>query len=211
MELIINDVKLEGDLMDADFMEKFEQSMIKMRDTAQAKKRENFPTAAANYRAQSEVVNVCFDEIFGAGTADRLFHGKMNVMEHLKAIEKVSEWAASERKTLNDFTNRYTQRQQAATRQMQTAQFVSQQHGHGAVAEARGYGAGEEGDHRLRKSGGGHIPIPGRPPQQGVPNTAAHGAGLVSGLPEGGAADPYRGGHLIPIHLLSPFWYLLLA
>lgn len=123
MELIINDVKLEGDLMDADFMEKFEQSMIKMR--------ENFPTAAANYRAQCEVVNVCFDEIFGAGTADRLFHGKMNVMEHLKAIEKVSEWAASERKTLNDFTNRYTQRQQAATRQMQTAQFVSQQHGHG--------------------------------------------------------------------------------
>ena len=109
MELIINDVKLEGDLMDADFMEKFEQSMIKMRDTAQAKKRENFPTAAANYRAQCEVVNVCFDEIFGAGTADRLFHGKMNVMEHLKAIEKVSEWAASERKTLNDFTNRYTQ------------------------------------------------------------------------------------------------------
>ena len=93
MELIINDVKLEGDLMDADFMEKFEQSMIKMRDTAQAKKRENFPTAAANYRAQCEVVNVCFDEIFGAGTADRLFHGKMNVMEHLKAIEKVSEWA----------------------------------------------------------------------------------------------------------------------
>lgn len=131
MELIINDVKLEGDLMDADFMEKFEQSMIKMRDTAQAKKRENFSTAAANYRAQCEVVDVCFDEIFGAGTADRLFHGKMNVMEHLKAIEKVSEWAASERKTLNDFTNRYTQRQQAATRQMQTAQFVSQQHGHG--------------------------------------------------------------------------------
>ena len=127
MELIINDVKLEGDLMDADFMEQLEQSMSKMRDTAQATQRENFPTAPA----QCEVVNVCFDEIFGAGTADRLFHGKMNVMEHLKAIEKVSEWAASERKTLNDFTNRYTQRQQAATRQMQTAQFVSQQHGHG--------------------------------------------------------------------------------
>lgn len=67
MELIINDVKLEGDLMDADFMEKFEQSMIKMRDTAQAKKRENFPTAAANYRAQCEVVNACFNEISAPG------------------------------------------------------------------------------------------------------------------------------------------------
>ena len=131
MDLIINGIKLEGDLMDADFMEKFESSMIKMRDSAQAKKRETFPTAAANYRAQCEVVNTCFDEIFGAGTAQKLFGGKMNVMEHLKAIEKVSEWAAGERKTLNDFTNRYTQRQQNAVRNMQTAQFVSQQHGHG--------------------------------------------------------------------------------
>lgn len=131
MDLIINGIKLEGDLMDADFMEKFESSMIKMRDSAQAKKRENFPTAAANYRAQCEVVNTCFDEIFGAGTAQKLFGGKMSVMEHLKAIEKVSEWAAGERKILNDFTNRYTQRQQNAVRNMQTAQFVSQKHGKG--------------------------------------------------------------------------------
>lgn len=131
MDLIINGIKLEGDLMDADFMEKFESSMIKMRDSAQAKKRETFPTAAASYRAQCEVVNTCFDEIFGAGTAQKLFGGKMNVMEHLKAIEKVSEWAAGERKTLNDFTNRYTQRQQNAVRNMQTAQFVSQKHGKG--------------------------------------------------------------------------------
>lgn len=131
MDLIINGIKLEGDLMDADFMEKFESSMIKMRDSAQAKKREALPTAAANYRAQCEVVNTCLDEIFGAGTAQKLFGGKMNVMEHLKAIEKVSEWAAGERKTLNDFTNRYTQRQQNAVRNMQTAQFVSQKHGKG--------------------------------------------------------------------------------
>lgn len=131
MELIINNVKLEGDLMDADFMEKFETAMVKMRDSALEAKRRSFPTAAANYRAQCEVVNTCFDEIFGAGTAVKLFGGKMNVMDHLKAIEKVSDWAAGERKTLNDFTNRYTQRQQNAVRNMQTAQFVSQKHGKG--------------------------------------------------------------------------------
>lgn len=131
MELIINNVKLEGDLMDADFMEKFETAMVKMRDSALEVKRQSFPTAAANYRAQCEVVNTCFDEIFGAGTAVKLFGGKMNVMDHLKAIEKVSEWAAGERKALNDLTNRYTQRQQNAVRNMQTAQFVSQKHGKG--------------------------------------------------------------------------------
>lgn len=131
MELIINNVKLEGDLMDVDFMEKFETAMVKMRDSALEAKRQSFPTAAANYRAQCEVVNTCFDEIFGAGTAVKLFGGKMNVMDHLKAIEKVSEWAAGERKALNDLTNRYTQRQQNAVRNMQTAQFVSQKHGKG--------------------------------------------------------------------------------
>ena len=131
MELIINNVKLEGDLMDADFMEKFETAMVKMRDSALGAKRQSFPTAAANYRAQCEVVNTCFDEIFGAGTAVKLFGGKMNVMDHLMAIEKVSEWAAGERKALNDLTNRYTQRQQNAARNMQTAQFVSQKHGKG--------------------------------------------------------------------------------
>lgn len=131
MELIINNVKLEGDLMDADFMEKFETAMVKMHDSALEAKRQSFPTAAANYRAQCEVVNTCFDEIFGAGTAVKLFGGKMNVMDHLKAIEKVSEWAAGERKALNDLTNRYTQRQQNAVRNMQTAQFVSQKHGKG--------------------------------------------------------------------------------
>lgn len=131
MELIINNVKLEGDLMDADFMEKFETAMVKMRDSALEAKRQSFPTTAANYRAQCEVVNTCFDEIFGAGTAVKLFGGKMNVRDHLMAIEKVSEWAAGERKALNDLTNRYTQRQQNAVRNMQTAQFVSQKHGKG--------------------------------------------------------------------------------
>lgn len=131
MELIINNVKLEGDLMDADFMEKFETAMVKMRDSALEAKRQSFPTAAANYRAQCEVVNTCFDEIFGAGTAVKLFGSKMNVMDHFMAIEKVSEWTAGERKALNDLTNRYTQRQQNAVRNMQTAQFVSQKHGKG--------------------------------------------------------------------------------
>lgn len=131
MELIINNVKLEGDLMDADFMEKFETAMVKMRDSALEAKRQSFPTAAANYRAQCEVVNTCFDEIFGAGTAVKLFGGKMNVMDHFMAIEKVSEWTAGERKALNDLTNRYTQRRQNAVRNMQTAQFVSQKHGKG--------------------------------------------------------------------------------
>ena len=130
MDLIINGVTLQGDLMDADFMDLFESSMMEMRDKAQAAKTAGYTRASEHYRAQCEVTNECFDKIFGEGTAERLFEGRMNVMEHLEAMEQVNEWAASERKRLNDFTNKYTQRQQAAIRQQQAQQFVSVKGGH---------------------------------------------------------------------------------
>lgn len=94
MQLIINGVTLDGDLMDADFMEKFESSMIKMRDSALASKAVSYHSAAEAYRAQCNVVDTCFDDIFGPGTAAAIFKGKTNVREHLLAIEQVNEWAA---------------------------------------------------------------------------------------------------------------------
>ena len=129
MELIINNVKLEGDVMDADFIEKFEISMRKMHDAALESKTKHFETIADNYRAQCDIVNTCFDDIFGAGTAAKLFGGKANVREHLLAIDAVGKWSAAERKALNDLTNRYTQRQQAAINQ--PVQIVSHKHGQG--------------------------------------------------------------------------------
>ena len=131
MQLIINGVTLDGDLMDADFMEKFESSMTKMRDSALASKAVSYHSAAEAYRAQCNVVDTCFDDIFGPGTAAAIFKGKTNVREHLLAIEQVNEWAARERKELNDLTNKYTQRQQAAVNNARTAQFVSHKHGKG--------------------------------------------------------------------------------
>ena len=130
MDLIINGVTLTGDLMDADFMDAFEGAMLEMRDKAQAAKTAGYTRASDHYRAQCEVTNECLDKIFGEGTSEKLFGGRMNVMEHLEAMEQVNEWAMTERKRLNDFTNKYTQRQQAAIRQQQAQQFVSGKGGH---------------------------------------------------------------------------------
>lgn len=135
MDLIINNVKLDGDLMDADFMERYEAAMIKMSDAAQANRGAKMPSVAAQYRAQCEVIRACFDDIFGTGTSCTLFGEKMNVMDHMKALETLSQWAVDSRKAFNDFTNRYTQRQNNAAAQQrrqvqqQTAQFVSSKHG----------------------------------------------------------------------------------
>lgn len=131
MDIVLNGVTLQGDYMDADFMEVFEAAMREVITTAEAKKREQFPTVAAAFRAQCEVVDTCLDKIFGEGTAAKVFQGKMNVREHFQAIEDLGSWAAGERKNFNDFTNRYTQRQRASMQQTRAQQFVGNPHGKG--------------------------------------------------------------------------------
>ena len=52
-------------------------------------------------------------------------------MIHLKAVEDLTNWAQGERKKLNDFTNKYTQRQNAAVKrqQAQAQQFIDRKNG----------------------------------------------------------------------------------
>ena len=131
MDIVLNGVTLQGDYMDADFMEVFESAMRDVIATSEARKREQFPTVAAAFRAQCEAVDDCIDKIFGAGTAAKVFQGKANVREHFQAIEDLGTWAASERKNFNDFTNRYTQRNRAAMQQTRAQQYVGNTHGKG--------------------------------------------------------------------------------
>ena len=51
--------------------------------------------------------------------------------ENLKAVEDLTNWAQGERKKLNDFTNKYTQRQNAAVKrqQAQAQQFIDRKNG----------------------------------------------------------------------------------
>ena len=69
------------------------------------------------------MVNLYFNEIFGEGTADKIFAGKEKLMVHLQAVATLTDWGNAEKKRLNDFTNKYTQRQ-AAQVQRQKAQMA---------------------------------------------------------------------------------------
>ena len=79
---------------------------------------------------------------------------------------------------------------------------VPQKDGDGAVPEAGGEGPGKEGQDLLRQGRGGHIPVPGGPPQQGVPDAAPHREGLRASPPQSPAAGAHRLRHLIPVHFL---------
>ena len=103
--------------------------MQKKAAESQGKKYTSF---ADSIREQCATVDEYFDDIFGEGTAARVFEGaEQHLMIHLKAVEDLTNWAQGERKKLNDFTNKYTQRQNAAVKrqQAQAQQFIDRKNG----------------------------------------------------------------------------------
>ena len=106
----INGVTLQGDFMDADFMDVFEPAIYKMQKGIDAGKTMQ-GNVAAKYRAMNRAVETFFDEVFGEGTADSIFQDSKNVMVHMEAVARIGEAQRAEKKQFNDFSNKYTQRQ----------------------------------------------------------------------------------------------------
>lgn len=120
MDIIINGVTLQGDFMDAAFAGPYEEATRRLQIKAAESQKKQYASFADSIREQCAVVDEYFDGIFGEGTAARVFEGaEQHLMVHLRAVEDLTNWAQGERKKLNDFTNRYTQRQNAAARRQQ--------------------------------------------------------------------------------------------
>lgn len=110
----INGVRLEGDFFDADFVGRYEAATRKMAEDAARLKATQFDSLRENYLAQIDAINVFFDTIFGSGISGKIFEGcESNVMKHLQAVEALTEWGQRQKKHLNDYTNKYTQRRHA--------------------------------------------------------------------------------------------------
>lgn len=110
MNMEINGVTLQVDFLDADFMEKFEPALYELQDEINKSKTMKGPVAAG-YQALNECVENFFNAVFDTGTSDLIFKGSRNVMVHLGAVAQISEAYKAARKQFNDFSNKYTQRQ----------------------------------------------------------------------------------------------------
>ena len=125
MEIFIHGVALQGDFMDADFVGPYEAATKKLQAAAEASRGKQYASAAEGYLEQCRTVDAYFDDIFGAGTAAKVFQGKEhNILAHLEAVEQLTDWAQGEKKKLNDFTNKYTQRQAAQAQRARAQQYA---------------------------------------------------------------------------------------
>ena len=100
MDIIINGVTLQGDFMDADFVGPYEEATKKMQATAMASRNKQYSSAAEGYLEQCATVDTYFDDIFGPGTAAKVFQGsEHNIMVHLKAVEELTDWLRVRRRS----------------------------------------------------------------------------------------------------------------
>lgn len=100
-------VELEYDFFDADLLEKYEAENLHLNEEFSKLDYDSMSNADA-LRAQCQIVNNFFDHVFGAGTADTLFHGKCNIKDHLIAFSDVVKYSTTKDNELRDIMNQYT-------------------------------------------------------------------------------------------------------
>lgn len=100
----INDVELELDLMDIDEKERFEECFETMNETVQeAVKNINEGDSESVYmRKICEAVMDFFDNLFGEGTSNEIFDGRVNIKKCMLAIQDITKEKVRQGKELND-------------------------------------------------------------------------------------------------------------
>lgn len=90
MQMMINGMELEGDVLDADFMERLHDAMNKMACSAK-KAAAGELSAPEQIRAQCRMVFECFNDVFGEGTDQRLFGARCNLGQAMRAFGELAK------------------------------------------------------------------------------------------------------------------------
>lgn len=112
MNIEINGVTLQADFMDAGFMEILEPALLEVREDIQKTRTQPRGLVAAGYDALNKALDKFFNTVFGPETSEQVFGKSRNVMIRMEALAKVDQLAKESRKQFNDFSNKYSQRQQ---------------------------------------------------------------------------------------------------
>lgn len=125
-KMIFNGVELEVNLMDADVMETFENNLEKIKNDIQEPTQYEGKKASEQMRLQCNYVKKFFDDTFGNGTADRLFHGTNDLAEHMDAFGEAATMGRQIKDQTKEIVNKY-----APERVMNRAQRRAQGKGKG--------------------------------------------------------------------------------
>lgn len=102
----IRNVEIEFDFFDADSVELFENELKKVQEKCEKKKKAEMSMSEA-IKEECKIVDEFFDNVFGEGTAQKIFGGKMNLVEHIKCYEDIINEKIAQEEDLQSTFDKY--------------------------------------------------------------------------------------------------------
>jgi hypothetical protein len=100
----LNGLEIEYDFTDADNWDRMQDAVADLEEYDRTHEFDaSNPSDAIRHACNG--YNQFFDQVFGEGTADKMFHGKSSMKEHKDAFMKVIELANGQIEEANDFSN----------------------------------------------------------------------------------------------------------
>ena len=102
----IREIEVDFDFLDADDVERFEKEARRVKEECEIKNKQEMSYSEA-IREECNIIDRFFDNVFGNGIAEKLFNGKKNLNEHIKAFEDIVKEKIEQRKGLQNTLDRY--------------------------------------------------------------------------------------------------------
>lgn len=102
----IRNIEVDFDFLDADDVERFENEARKVKEKCELKENENMTYAQA-IREECKVIDEFFDGVFGEGISQKIFGGKNNLGDHIKAFEDIVKAKNEKQKDFQNTLERY--------------------------------------------------------------------------------------------------------
>ena len=100
-------VELDYDFFDADQMEVYERENRRVAEDIKEPAQYEDKSTADAFRIQCRIVDRFFDAVFGEGTAKQIFHGKVNLRDHMEAFAVVAQAAGEARAEFDALEKKY--------------------------------------------------------------------------------------------------------
>lgn len=102
----ILDIEVNFDFLDANDVEKFENEAKKVKEKCEEKKTIEMSYSEA-IRQECNVIEEFFDNVFEKGISIKMFKGKKNLGEHIKAFEDIINQKNEQQRKLQNTLDRY--------------------------------------------------------------------------------------------------------
>ncbi len=84
----LGNIEVDFSFTDADCLERLENATKKVKEKANQEEKEELSLSEA-IRKECKILDDFFDEIFGEGTAKKIFKGKKDLQEHMKLFTDI--------------------------------------------------------------------------------------------------------------------------